>query len=302
MRHLVNHVSRFKLQARTDEKGILERAEVDQYGAPWDAEMAKDWDKGGGALRNYRRLSKALDWYQIFLRGPINDDWYRSLFKQVPNRKWAVDFSTTGYLCGNSGMRDMANFAKDNRAVLILRDPIDRLWSHIRFHAELSGELDDLRTWSYERIWEFIEDFDLHKSSLYADGVEGMIKHFPENKRMIINFSDLKDRPEELYADILELLELKQIELPTRAAKDQRMNVAKEIPLPPGLFAPYVDLFLEDIGRLEDMGLSFVAPWRETVLGHQDPKWHLRHSASLRARSSWRPNTGIIARLRGTKK
>lgn len=132
----------------------------------------------------------------------------------MPQDHWPNDFSTTGLQCRESGIKDMAGFAEDSRAIVILRDPIERLWSHVKFHAQVTGDIDALAHWSPTRILEFVKHFDLQNGSFYGEGIEAMVRHFPADKRMIIDFADLRARPEALHQDVLAFLDLTPMKMP----------------------------------------------------------------------------------------
>lgn len=268
MQRFVDQLKNFRLAAPDDEKGILEHSPVEMYGMPWDDTMSKNWAPKGVSRKKYRKLLQTMNWYRDYLQGPVDDVWFRRLFKNVEDHQWAVDFSTTGFLCKDDGIKDMASFAEDSRAVIILRDPIDRLWSHVKFHAQVTGEIDQLEHWSPSRILQFVEQFDLHTNSFYAEGIEAMIKHFPEDKRMIINFGDLRSRPDELLQESLAFLDLEPMEMPVRKGDDVRINVSKSVPMPAGLFEKFLPDFEADLLRVKACGVDFVDPWIENLKHH----------------------------------
>lgn len=211
---------------------------------------------------------RLVNWYRDYTRGPINDAWYRKLFRSVEDDQWAIDFSTTGFLCGDAGIKDMAGFAEDSRAIIILRDPIDRLWSHVKFHAQVTGDIDDLPNWSAKRILEFVKHFDLHSNSFYGEGIEAMVRHFPPQKRKIIDFGDLRTRPEALKQEMEQFLDLEPMEMPMRKGEEQRVNVSKSVAMPEGLFAEFAPAFEADLQRVKACGVDFVDPWIDHMRRH----------------------------------
>lgn len=255
MKHFGDFASHFRLAAKDDPRGMTERGEV------WDDAQQSGWARNGPVRKKYRRLMGAMTWYRRFLRGPVNDDWYRDLFSDVPATEWPSDFSTTGLQCGDAGMAAMAGFAPDTRAIVVLRDPIDRLWSHAKFHAQVIGKIDAFETWDADQICAFVEKFDMPKASFYAPGIEAMVKHFPPDKRLILNFSDIETRPQGVLDDVLTLLDLPPMPLPMRRGDEQRVNVSRSVPMPRSVFAKYTDGFAADLERVRACGVDFVEPW-----------------------------------------
>lgn len=191
--------------------------------------MRKAWGTGGDTLHRYNGLMQSVDWYKKYLRGPVDDAWYESLFDGVPAGNWGVDFSTTNYLVNDAGFARMAGFTEDSRAIILLRDPIERLWSHVKFHAEITGDLDKLPEWSIEELHNFIAHFKLHESSFYSGAIKSLFAHFPPERRLVINFEDLKTRPEGLFEDVLAFLDLPPMALPKRASEEHRINASKPL-------------------------------------------------------------------------
>lgn len=271
MSQFANFARRTKFEVESPEPlARIERTDRDTYGSPWDESMTLNWSEGGESLDRFRSFSMAADWYKHYLRGPINDGWYENLFRKVPDHKWGLDFSTTNYLVNDAGFARMANFTEDTRAILILRDPIERLWSHLKFHAEVAGIHDQLAHWTIDELRDFTAHHNLASSSFYADAVSSLMTHFPENRRMVINFEDLGSRPEELYQDILEFLDLQPIDLPQRDAEEPRMNASLETPFPRGGFSHLAGEFQGDLERLVDMGVSFAEPWIANAEAHKN--------------------------------
>ncbi|MEX0876077.1 MAG: sulfotransferase [Phycisphaerales bacterium] len=73
--------------------------------------------------------------------GPISDDWYRGIFS------FAHDNEVCGEICPcymslpPRGIRHALSINPLMRILLIVRDPIDRAWSHMRMHVK-GGHLD----------------------------------------------------------------------------------------------------------------------------------------------------------------
>lgn len=256
----------------TKDLGRIETTDPNQVGSPYDAAMAKAWGEGGKSLERYKEYVSTLDWYKSYIRGPVDDAWYAGLFDQVPEGAWPVDFSTTTYTVSDEGYARMAAFAEDTRAILILRDPVDRLWSHLKFHAEVTGEIDQLPNWSVDQIRAFAIKHRLPQSSFYADAVERFMRHFPEDKRMIVDFGDLKKRPEALFAEILQFLELDPMPFPDDSQEKGKFNASKVMSLPRGALSPMARDYQQDLQKLVDLGVSFARPWITNAVAHANER------------------------------
>ncbi len=269
------HVRRFSLSHDQADRARVALIDPDQYGAPEDPDQAGRWQEGAESDRRYRVLVEQIEWYKRHLRGPVDDVWYRALFGSVPQEHWAVDFSTTNFLASDRGFADMAQFAEDTRAILILRDPIDRLWSHIRFHAEVTRDFPNLGVWSVQAIRDFAQHHELHLQSFYAPAVKRLMTHFPEDRRLIINFDRIRTEPAEVYGELLDFLDLAPMALPHRQMTDSTIAASQPLVMRPGLMAHLAPDYVRDLKELQEMGLEFVDPWIEHAEAHgrQHPEW-----------------------------
>ncbi|MGB0660341.1 MAG: sulfotransferase [Mangrovicoccus sp.] len=263
------HLDRSSIVAPYDKKKRNERTDPELYGSPWDhTQMAEWWGPKGDARRRLANIPNDQDWYYKFLEAPINDAWYRNLFSEIGPDQWATDFSTTSYMIRPEGFKDMANFAEDSRAILILRNPLDRLWSHVKFHAEVINiEEEKLHYWSAQKYRKFTEEFALQDYSFYADAVEAMITHFPPEKRLILNFEDIRRDGEAVFQRVQKFLDLEPISLKDRL-QDQKIASSLQIPLQRGIFSHLCPQFEKDLDRLLDLGVDFAEPWRDHVRRH----------------------------------
>jgi hypothetical protein len=81
------------------------------------------------------RLSDLRDWSQVIQSGQVNLDQFRAyLLNGLGDRRVVGDFTPAYSVIsakGLSGMRDLGNY----RIIYLIRDPLARLWSHIRMVA-----------------------------------------------------------------------------------------------------------------------------------------------------------------------
>lgn len=82
----------------------------------------------------YERM--VLDQLKHIEAGPLDDDWYRGIFE------FAHDNEVCGEICPCymslpvRGVRHVLSINPLMRILILVRDPIERLWSHMRMHAK----------------------------------------------------------------------------------------------------------------------------------------------------------------------
>ena len=86
------------------------------------------------------------------------------------------------------------------RIVCMVRDPIARAWSHIKFDglAEFGG---DLRKLAEQPYWQSLEAFIRH--GRYAQHLARWARHYPPEQIHLVDFARLATDPDGVYRDVL---------------------------------------------------------------------------------------------------
>ena len=123
-------------------------------------------------------------------------DWYRSQFAGAGDRK-AVGEATPAYLTSPEAHARMAALIPDARLVVILRNPVDRAYSHYlhaRYYALERETFPDAvareRSAPDGTSWPF---YLLH--SRYLVHLESLVKHFPQEQVLVLLLDDLERDP-----------------------------------------------------------------------------------------------------------
>lgn len=89
------------------------------------------------AARLEVRISEVEDWIAVMQRGAVEQDAYLAFLNRNtgPGTRLVGDITPAYGLMNEATLADMAAMAPDTRFVLLLRDPLDRLWSNLRMMA-----------------------------------------------------------------------------------------------------------------------------------------------------------------------
>lgn len=125
-----------------------------------------------------------------------NDDWYRSIFE------FANDNQICGEICPcymNMSMRGIRHVMSINplmRILVLVRDPIDRAWSHMRMHKKtgvLDFDLEKLlngqtQMGPFMRYTDYANSFERWKTMVGEGRFKAMVyDHIQENPQSAIN-------------------------------------------------------------------------------------------------------------------
>lgn len=114
--------------AAAREKLARERADLARVLAGADAERG---------ARLSRRIADMDDWDAVLARGQIDLDAYRGFLMAGSGGASVVGEVTPAYaLMTVAEMKRLAQVGQDTRILFLMRDPVARLWSHVRMIAE----------------------------------------------------------------------------------------------------------------------------------------------------------------------
>jgi hypothetical protein len=159
-------------------------------------------------------------------------DWYRSYFPTVAAQARARNGgggelvggeATPYYLFHPAVPARLAATVPDVRLVAILRNPVDRAYSHywrsidcrverLSFVEALAAETgrlegEEKKLMARPRYRSFNHRHRAYAArGLYAEQLERWFAHFPREQVLVIRAEDFFARPSEVYADILEFL------------------------------------------------------------------------------------------------
>lgn len=206
------------------------------------------------------------DWYRDYASGPIGPDWYRKLFEATPSGAWACDFSPSTSLISGEGWREVADFAPEVRIVYIMREPLDRLWSHAKFHAQFVGRLDEFASMSVDEMNEFIEKASLAVDGDYGSHLARIYEVLPRKRVLVIDYAEIGERPYRVLRRVERFLGAPKSDW--APAQKERVNVSAEIPRPEGFGDAYQERFRGEIEKLIALDVDFARDW----LPEDDPR------------------------------
>lgn len=166
-------------------------------------------------------------------------DWYRRQFAGAGDARAVGD--ATPLMSNPVAVDHMADVLPDAAIVAVLRDPVDRAYSHY-WHLRSTGQ----ERRSFERALRdeaadpegsrgAVPHDYLHRSR-YLPQLEHLAERFPRERLRVVLFDDLRDRPAEVFADVCRLLAVDATAVPAvvgevRDPRPPRPHPAVEVAL-----------------------------------------------------------------------
>lgn len=120
-------------------------------------------------------------------------EWYRDHFDEANSDQLAGE-ATPSYMHHHETVDRMADTVPGARLIAILRDPVDRTYSHY-WMDRTSGRADV----SFET---YLEDTRVLEWGRYAEKLRMVTGRFPKNQLHVVFHEQLRDRPRDLYQEV----------------------------------------------------------------------------------------------------
>lgn len=199
---------------------------------------------------------KALRWHARFYFGALDDDWYRSLF--ASDEHLVCGEITPAYsILREEDVAHIARLLPDLKIILLLRNPIDRAWSQIRFdwtrraRADIT-DVDDIKA--------FIDSPKQSLRSNYLRMLELWGRYFPPERFLIGFYEEITTQPSHLLERVTRFLGLDSAQL-MKQDLERKVHVSREAPMPSAIRAYLTEKYAPDLAALEQRFGTPVSGW-----------------------------------------
>lgn len=194
---------------------------------------------------NIDAVQANLRWVSAYLSRPVDDYWYRNLFQMRDHQTYACDFSNLHAQLPQDAWPQIASKCARLKVLFTMRDPVKRLWSHTKFHLQLTGHLDLLNSWGPEQFNEFVRRPHIWVNAEYGNILRNLRLGLREDMLQVIFYEELHRDQRGTLRGIEEFLELPHFDYP-QAVLDRRLTESVKHEMPD--FFP--DLIADDVARI----------------------------------------------------
>ena len=219
-----------------------------------------------GNISNLRPERQELmrSWYNDqYLNGALSLNWYQNLFSSSEGRPgWNADFSNLSALIQAEGWKRLReDISKEIKAIYILREPCERLWSQYKF----SGlSLETINTSDFEqRIEHFLRDPAVNMHSQYCKNLDAVCEGLGHQNVKAMIFDDIQNQPEALLASVEQFLEIPTRNHSSHNNLNRRINTTAN-QAPPAVFRQHcAPIVARELNGLRARGIAFPRRWME---------------------------------------
>lgn len=200
-------------------------------------------------------------WFARFYFSNYSDKWYLSLF----NVEGLIsgDITPSYSILDEVDVRRMKELVPDAKIIFLIRNPIDRSWSNVRFRAGRCGttvNLDDFNSFKGK-----IESESHTLRSNYLRTIDLFLKYYGEGQLLIGFYDAIELDPDGLLSNIQRHIGCQNVVCPDNVKR--RINSSKKLDIPDQFYAYLKAKYKEDIDELADRFGGYARKWQLEMNG-----------------------------------
>lgn len=240
-----------------------------------EVHLERQGDRHKTRIRNLGRLERRFEAADMLtpeaqatidrLRSdPRDDAWYAALFSLAPPEKLAGEITPAYSMLPPSGIQHMLRLNPEVRLILLLRHPVERAWSHVRFELRRNWFTEHDEAPPEDLLRQLVFQGNNRRRTDYKATIQTYRGEVPSDQLLIGFYDDIVQRPDQLLADVATFLGVDPKRYRQRpSTANPRPNAAPSVPMPPGLREELSALYADDIVWLSDHVDGVPTSWRD---------------------------------------
>jgi hypothetical protein len=210
------------------------------------------------ALRRLATTSwRNLSWDLRYFFGGWNDDWYESLFEGAGNRM--AGEITPAYSCLESqAIACVKKLLPDAKLILLLRDPIERAWSHAKM--EIGTSAARLQGGDAEFIAHFSGSASRQRGD-YVGMIDRWTRYYDPDQLFIGFYDDIQRNPVDLLERIFSFLRVDASPASIPDSARMSVNAGSREPIPLHLHRHLARIYAPELAQLAARFGGYPAYW-----------------------------------------
>ncbi|MEO1043115.1 MAG: sulfotransferase [Pseudomonadota bacterium] len=201
-------------------------------------------------VKNPKKIRTAVNWYvDRYMSNPIDREWLDRVYEKA-NGRWCADFSNYNALLSDKGWANVRQHCKQLRVMYVMREPVSRCWSHMKFEMLPAGQRDALLNADVGMAEAFLSGIN-SSHARYVDVVASLRRNLAPEELHIVRLEDVVDNPLVELPKIIEFLGVSDYDF-SAINVSKKANATEDLPIPPSvkellekILAPHIDLYNE---------------------------------------------------------
>ncbi len=205
---------------------------------------------------------QAARWWYKFLVGRCSDNWYRSLFAEAGS-KVCGEITPAYSILNKQSLLEIKQLNPDIKIILMLRNPVERAWSAVKFNflnLKVGGDIS-----SVSDIRQCLDDPGMVARGNVSDIIERYQSVFKGN--FLVCFYDaIKQNPNVLLSEICGFLGVEPDRFKENIAS-KRVNASPQAPMPAEVKTYLTDCYVDMLAELDKTYAGYFHHWYCKVTG-----------------------------------
>ncbi len=213
------------------------------------------------AYVNVKADPKLIYWYFRFCLLPRTNQWYRTLFK--PNAGQIAGEITPHYaVLKDRDIAKIRSFNPDLKMVYLLRNPIDRMWSHAAMQFSKKYNHQGIGATDEQTILNFLLKPKHLVHGRYFENLMRWEKHFPSKQIFIGCFDEIAEDPGHLLSTTFQFLGVTNSNDYVSERSTEIIYKGHYPSIPRHIAAKLAEIYIDDLEKLhQHLQRPFTAKW-----------------------------------------
>lgn len=186
--------------------------------------------------------------------------WYLSLFETNNNYKAKGEITPAYAILDTEAIQEISKINHNMKIIIILRNPIYRAWSFIRYEHTL-GHLDLNDNQSIDRI--IYSDMFAHRNN-YSEIINRWKKFFPEKNFHVTFFDDIIEYPKDVLQNIFSFINVDPFHFNYNIV-DEKIGKSKQVEMPQEIKKKLISTLHTEMKTLAEMFHGRPKEWYNSI-------------------------------------
>lgn len=191
--------------------------------------------------------------------GELSDNWYGRIFQCAFGKLLCGEVTPEYALLGEQGIRHMLELCPGVKLIFLMRDPIERGWSHLRMNFRKTSrkiEADQITRPNFVAY------------SDYMTTIDRFHRHMPSERFLQLYFDDIVERPLNLMNEVCSFLELETKKV-CFDHLSERFHSGDDVEMEPEIYDKFREVFRPVYERLRGLKTEPVQRWYRRHYGDE---------------------------------
>lgn len=215
--------------------------------------------------RAFSRVAvRDIIWANRYFSGQFSDEWYVSLFKPAHN-KVSGEFTTDYCALSGEAVDHLYKLFPQLRIIFLLRNPIERSWSHARMLLpELLGK--PLENITEDEFIDYLCHPAAKRKSEYIRTLEIWEERYPKGQLFTGFYDDVAKNPESLIRGVFEFIGVKADVPSVLGGIHKKVNVGKgQSNMPANIYNKLANEYMDELVALSQRFGGYATTWLESA-------------------------------------